>query len=619
MENQPHPSDASDSDEPSPYDHVRPRPAPPGADAFLAARLGDCESLTKLITANPECVLHRDRWDATPLLYASLVGHTRAVDLLLAAGAVADEQSFEGVRAIYAALNAETKALLRAARAVAPPLCPLGSSLAPLAPLLPAGTPCWLAGGGADADAARAAALAPDIALRLGDGGDGSSGSGPGRVVGEVRAHRFLLWRAPLFRKRLGKDWQHAQTVWLRGGKGLTATVLAGLVATLATDRVEVPASDAAPASLAAAARAAGLTGIATAMDAELATQQHYARLKNGADGGAAAAARRAAAAATRFVVHPAALPRRARLAAHLGALADASAALAAQGVDGPASDVADVLLLPTDAQPTLFFRAHAALLAARSPYLAAALRFNGAAGVTAGEGDGLRPPPLPGRPLPRVRVGVPARPLAALLRFVHCGALPPDALAGEEDGANSVHPPTVDALMASADVMLVAGAKRAAGGAVDTAWSAAERGGLPPPLRAVCEILFSADARGAATLRRAALTRVAAAFDAAADAVVAAAQAGSDPSPDAAALAALVAAASAADADAAAAASARSRGVITGEGGPGGLGVQSLIEDTREVFLEAAGGDRDAAAACFDARLAAVADAAGVACPQVG
>ena len=164
------PSDASDSDGPSPYDHVRPRPAPPGADAFLAARLGDCESLTKLIAANPECVLHRDRWDATPLFYASLAGHTRAVHLLLAAGAVADEQSFEGVRAIYAALNADTKALLFAARAVAPPLCPLGSSLAPLAPLLPPGVPCWLAGGGADADAARAAALTPDIAIRLGDG-----------------------------------------------------------------------------------------------------------------------------------------------------------------------------------------------------------------------------------------------------------------------------------------------------------------------------------------------------------------------------------------------------------------------------------------------------------------
>ena len=286
-------------------------------------------------------------------------------------------------------------------------------------------------------------------------------------------------------------------------------------------------------------------------------------------------------------------------MAAHLGALADASAALAAQGVDGPSSDVADVVLLPSDTPPPPFFRAHAALLAARSPYLAAALRFNGAGGVAAGEGRGLRQPPPPRRPLPRVRVGVATRPLAALLRFVYTGSMSLDALvaAEEEDGgpeaaAVTVHPPTIDALLSAADVTLVPGAKRAIGNAVDAVWTACERGGggSPPPLRSVCEVLFSADARRAATLRRAALVRVAAAFDAAADAVVAAAQAGTDPPPDAAALAALVAAASAADADAAAAASARSRGVITATGGPGGLGVQSLCEDVREAYLEAAG-----------------------------
>lgn len=75
------PTSDADSEGPSPYDHVTARPAPPSADVFLAARLGDCAALARLIAENPECVLARDRWDATALFYASLSGHTPAGEL----------------------------------------------------------------------------------------------------------------------------------------------------------------------------------------------------------------------------------------------------------------------------------------------------------------------------------------------------------------------------------------------------------------------------------------------------------------------------------------------------------------------------------------------------------
>jgi hypothetical protein len=621
----PPPGPASDDDDrPSPYDHVTARAAPPGADAFLAARLGDVEALrwvwewvggwrvvvfsgwmrgrrrqksTKkksspslLIADAPDIVLHRDAFDGTALFYASLAGHEPAVRLLLERGAIADEATFEGTRALYAALKPEIRAALRAARAVAPPLCALGAAFAPLAPL-PAAGPSWLAPAGPEAAAARHAAPAGDLELRTSDGGS-------------VRAHRCLLWRAPALRGR----WGASSTAWL-ASPALDRESLVALIGALATDRVEVR-SGAAP-GLAAAARSAGLRPLAAAVRAELHTQAHYARLKRRGGGGGGGGGGPAGG-ATRFVVHPSSLPPAARLAPHLAALASASAALAAAGVTGPGDDAADVLLIPAGAPTPL--RAHAALLAARSPFFHALLRHRGLV-VAAGEvasGRAAAPRPPEGGDLPAVAVGAPRGALAAALCFAYSGQLPPGCLGCDASGHPD--PAAVVALVDTAESALLGGMKRAVAASVAASWAAAPR---PPPLRAVCEILLAADARGAATLRRAALGRAAAAFDGAAAAVEAAAGAGAAPprASDAAALLAFVAAAAAAAAPAAA------PSLVPGVA-VAGVGTQTLVEDLREAYLErsaAPGPARDAAAGCFDARLAALADAAGVARPVVG
>lgn len=44
---------------------VLPRVAPPDADVFLAARLGDCSRLRDILSESPELVNSRDRFDAT--------------------------------------------------------------------------------------------------------------------------------------------------------------------------------------------------------------------------------------------------------------------------------------------------------------------------------------------------------------------------------------------------------------------------------------------------------------------------------------------------------------------------------------------------------------------------
>ena len=56
---------------------------------------------------------HRDEWGATPLYYASLCGHLDLVNYLLDKGAKAEEKTFDGERAYYAALNDDIRKVLR--------------------------------------------------------------------------------------------------------------------------------------------------------------------------------------------------------------------------------------------------------------------------------------------------------------------------------------------------------------------------------------------------------------------------------------------------------------------------------------------------------------------------
>ena len=608
--------EADNDDDDDPYLTVRPAPAPSSADLFTAARLGDTPRLAAILAADPEAVGGRDVWSATPLYYAALCGHLEAVNLLLAAGAVADESCFDGERVHYAALRGDIRAALAAAAARPPPLGPLASDLRELAP---PGGGGWLDGLSAPRGCGPGAEA--DITLTLPDGT-------------ALPSHRALLARAPLFRERLASGRWGGPLVALHGTAGrLPGPALRALVAFLYTDRVDCPRASAG--ALRDAAAAAGLGGLAAAIRRELATQAHYRRLKRGGgggSGGAPAAAHAAAPPARRFVLHPAALPPGARLAADLGALAARSAALAKAGVDGPANDAADALLLCDGGGGgggrRAFFRVHAPILAARSPFFQAALApaWTDAAAEAAA---------VPAGRLRAVRTALAAPGLAAVLEHAYASSL---AAPFGPPGSPAPGPGTVDALLEAGGLALMGPPFAAAvSDGVVRGWAA-----HPPPLRDLAAVVLAADARGAASLRAAALARLAARFDRAAAGVAAAAAAAvvthappasascAPQNHDTATLAAFVAAAApaawcpAAHAAAAAAlAAAAARGEASSHPTPALAAEGPLLADLREAYLEGArgggGGRRDAVAASFDARLAALGAAAAAAALEGG
>jgi ankyrin repeat/BTB/POZ domain-containing protein 1 len=100
----------------------------PGGDIFEAARAGDCARLALLLEAGAN-VNARDRWDSVPLYYACLAGHADAARMLLQAGAVCAERTFDGDRCHYAALNLDLRRLLKSFEARPPPLAPLPAAL----------------------------------------------------------------------------------------------------------------------------------------------------------------------------------------------------------------------------------------------------------------------------------------------------------------------------------------------------------------------------------------------------------------------------------------------------------------------------------------------------------
>lgn len=76
-----------------------------GTELHLAARLGDVARAAYLLEVCGASVNAYDQWEATPLFYASLCGHTGVLRLLLQAGARCERHTFDGERVLYAALN----------------------------------------------------------------------------------------------------------------------------------------------------------------------------------------------------------------------------------------------------------------------------------------------------------------------------------------------------------------------------------------------------------------------------------------------------------------------------------------------------------------------------------
>lgn len=85
----------------------------PNGDIFFACHTGDLERVRFLVEECDEEVNQRDRWDSTPLYYASLCGHRPVVEYLLQQGARCEPNTFDGERSLYGALNDSIRHLLR--------------------------------------------------------------------------------------------------------------------------------------------------------------------------------------------------------------------------------------------------------------------------------------------------------------------------------------------------------------------------------------------------------------------------------------------------------------------------------------------------------------------------
>ncbi|KAL6909862.1 hypothetical protein ACP4OV_001521 [Aristida adscensionis] len=188
----------------------------PGGDLFEAARAGDCDRLALLLEAGAN-VNARDRWDSVALYYACLAGHAEAARMLLEAGAVCAERTFDGDRCHYAALNLRLRWLLKSFEARPPPLAPLPAALRATFLACPSNRAAFLEmlQGSAGAEAAALAAAAgfgpkdhpssaclfpPDITFFV----DGKP----------IEAHRVILCaRSPFFQKKFKTDWQNRKEV----------------------------------------------------------------------------------------------------------------------------------------------------------------------------------------------------------------------------------------------------------------------------------------------------------------------------------------------------------------------------------------------------------------------
>ncbi|CAI5472101.1 unnamed protein product [Closterium sp. Yama58-4] len=232
----------------------------PNGTVYEAARAGDVDRLTWLVHEEGVDVNARDRWDSVPLYYACLAdalfrcpppwftlsrlsllppaltpGHLEAARVLLEAGAICSEHTFDGDRCHYAALTLRIRRLLKRYEMRPPPLDPLpkafkdlldataakAEALSPSASATP-GPPCVPAALLDPRDP-----LAPDIAFHI-----------DGRVV---LAHKpVLAARSDYFDRAFATKWRDRCEVFLANPR-LTHGALAALLGFVYSDRLDVP------------------------------------------------------------------------------------------------------------------------------------------------------------------------------------------------------------------------------------------------------------------------------------------------------------------------------------------------------------------------------------------
>eukprot|EP00897_Mesotaenium_endlicherianum_P004572 jgi/Mesen1/4142/ME000218S03252 len=190
---------------------LRPKKKLSNADVFEAARAGDVDRVSLLLSEGVD-VNKRDAWDSVPLYYACLSGHRDVARVLLEAGAICAEHTFDGDRCHYASLNLRMRKLLKKYEARPPPLAPLATSL----------RGCF-----------DSADWWPDIVLHL-------HGC-------QLRAHKAVLSaRSRYFREAFRARWRDRAEIWL-GSPRLSFPAMHALVLFFYTDRLELDADELEP------------------------------------------------------------------------------------------------------------------------------------------------------------------------------------------------------------------------------------------------------------------------------------------------------------------------------------------------------------------------------------
>lgn len=192
----------------------------PYGDVFEASRAGDVERLRYLLEAGVN-VNARDQWDSVALYYACLAGHLDAARTLLENGAICSENTFDGDRCHYAALNLSVRRLLKAFEARPPPLDPLQASLRDTF------LGCIPSTQGSICSSSH---FPPDVAFI---------------VQGKpIRAHRVILSsRSPFFKKKFTTDWKERSEVRFSRER-LSYPALYSLIHFFYSDRLEVAVDD---------------------------------------------------------------------------------------------------------------------------------------------------------------------------------------------------------------------------------------------------------------------------------------------------------------------------------------------------------------------------------------
>lgn len=256
-----------------------PRKKVPSGDIYEAARAGDVDRLKHLLEQGVN-VNVRDAWDSVALYYACLAGHLDAARLLMECGAICSENTFDGDRCHYAALNLRVRKLLKTFEARPPPLEPLPKSLREL--FLSSKSNFRHLEGFSTMAAEDVMLNHVTLPSHASFGDPFGADFNPDitfYVEGQpIEAHRaILVARSPYFKAKFDKDWKQKKEVRFSNIK-LTFPALFSLIQFFYTDRLDVAVED--MEDLSRICKVCGCVGLQRAVEREL-VHQKFAEYKH--------------------------------------------------------------------------------------------------------------------------------------------------------------------------------------------------------------------------------------------------------------------------------------------------------------------------------------------------